>query len=216
MCRSWRHERFEYCSNCLQALEELPAPCQRVIPITLYSRPSLLRNWLKYYKPGNEEYHPEYGGYITVILRRFLRDNDERLRDKLGPYTVVSPIPSSSRQGQHPLMSLLTSRAMFRVPVEEILNRGSGTIGHRVLSEDAFIPRRDVSGDRVLLIDDVYTTGARAQSAASVLAMRGASVVGILVVARRIDPEFNLTAHALWSRQRDIPYDFRSALSWLA
>src|SRR5229473_621760 len=190
MCRSWRHQRFEYCSNCLQVLEELTAPCRRIVPITLYRRPSLMRDWLKYYKPGGEEYHPEYGQYLSIIIRRFMRDNRNTLRRSLGGFSIVCPVPSSSRHGKHPLITITESYPVFDMFVEEVLERGSAPVGHRVMDDQAFVPRRNISGERILLIDDVYTTGARAQSAASAVSIAGATVVGILVVARRINPDF--------------------------
>jgi predicted amidophosphoribosyltransferase len=215
MCRSWRHDRFEYCSNCLQVQAELASPCGRVVPITLYRRPSHIRDWLKYYKPGDEDYRPEYGLYISAIIQRFMHENIERLISAVGQYTVVCPVPSSSPLRSAPLSCIIEGEPVFGAPMRELLRRGPGELGHRVMSENAFVPYGNSSGERVLLIDDVYTTGARAQSAASALGTYGASVAAILVVARRIDPKFNFTAKTLWDRQRLIPYDFSNALAWL-
>jgi hypothetical protein len=215
MCRSWRHSRFDYCSNCLQAQGELSKPCYRVVPVTLYRRPSLMRDWLKYYKPGADEYHPEYGKFISTIIQRFIYENRLHLVSKLGDYNVVCTVPSSFRPGPHPLSEIADVPSVFGAPVVPLLERGSGELGHRIMGDEAFITRRAVSGDRILLIDDVYTTGARAQSAASALQLAGALVVGVFVVARRIDPDFNLTSQALWARQSAIAYDFATALSWL-
>lgn len=215
MCRSWRHQRFEYCSNCLQVLGELTAPCRRVVPITLYRKPSPLRDWLKYYKHGGEEYHPEYGQYLSLIIRRFMRDNKNSLSRSLGGFSIVCLVPSSSRDGKHPLQSIVESYPIFDARVEEILERGNAPLAHRLMDDRAFVVRKDISGERILVIDDVYTTGARAQSAASALSIAGATTVGIFVIARRINPEFNVAACELWSRQRNIPYRFEDGLAWL-
>ncbi len=173
-----------------------------------------MRNWLKYYKPGTEEYRPEYGLYISAIIQRFMRENMVRLIDLVGQYTVVSQVPSSTRVGPHPLSYIMGGESVFGAPVKDLLQRGDGELGHRIMSDSAFIAT-DVSGERVLLIDDVYTTGAHAQSAASALSDAGAVVPAILVVARRINPDFNITARELWARQQLIRYDFGTALRWL-
>jgi orotate phosphoribosyltransferase len=83
------------------------------------------------------------------------------------------------------------------------------------LSDIAFRPVVDVTGWGVLLLDDVYTTGARSQSAASALTLAGALVVAIVVIARRVNPAYKPGVQALWDRQRAIPFSF-TALPWWA
>ncbi len=48
----------------------------------------------------------------------------------------------------------------------------------------AVAPRASVDGQRVLLVDDVYTTGTTVRAATAVLARAGASAVDVLVFAR--------------------------------
>jgi ComF family protein len=49
---------------------------------------------------------------------------------------------------------------------------------------DSFAIRRDVMGRRLLLVDDVFTTGATANACAGVLLEAGAAEVGVLTLAR--------------------------------
>jgi orotate phosphoribosyltransferase len=83
------------------------------------------------------------------------------------------------------------------------------------MSDDAFVTTRSISGERILLVDDVFTTGSRAQSAASALQIAGGTVPAIMVLARRINPEFNSTASTVWHRQESIDFDFTTSLAWL-
>ena len=53
-----------------------------------------------------------------------------------------------------------------------------------------FTAVRALAGERVLLVDDIWTTGARAQTAAAALLAAGASTVAALVIGRFINPGF--------------------------
>src|SRR5213078_4874955 len=98
---------------------------------------------------------------------------------------LVCVVPSSERPPPHPLVQVLDAHVTHLASRrEELLVRGHGKLGHRRPSIDAFVPTKDLTGKRVLLVDDVYTTGARAQSAAYTLERAGAHVQAVLVIAR--------------------------------
>jgi orotate phosphoribosyltransferase len=63
--------------------------------------------------------------------------------------------------------------------------------------DDGFAPTTSVSGDRILIVGDTFTSGARTQSAASALQLAGARVVAILPIGRVVDPEFSDAAAEL-------------------
>ena len=86
---------------------------------------------------------------------------------------------------------------------ETLLRLGTVPVGHLTANDDGFESVRDVRGERVLLVDDTFTTGATAQSAASALGNAGATVVGIVAVGRVIKPGFSETVKEYWERQRD-------------
>ncbi|MGH3529974.1 MAG: hypothetical protein ACRDQ6_22135 [Pseudonocardiaceae bacterium] len=71
---------------------------------------------------------------------------------------------------------------------EKLLRKGSDDVGHLRPSDHGFEATRRLDGKSVLLIDDTFTSGARAQSAASSLASAGANVVAIVAIGRVIDP----------------------------
>jgi adenine/guanine phosphoribosyltransferase-like PRPP-binding protein len=62
----------------------------------------------------------------------------------------------------------------------------------------------------VLIVDDTFTSGARAQSAASALTLAGAEVVAVVPIGRYLRPAFSQEAADLWERARAIPFSFDS------
>jgi len=68
-----------------------------------------------------------------------------------------------------------------------ILERGDGVTRHLAPHPHAYTVVGDVRGRRVLLVDDVWVTGARIRSAAATLERGGASVAAMLVVGRIVD-----------------------------
>ena len=59
-----------------------------------------------------------------------------------------------------------------------------------------------------------FTRPARAPSAASALSRAGATVAAIVVVARRVNPDYKPGVQAMWNRQAPIPFSFKAAPWW--
>lgn len=112
--------------------------------------------------------------------------------------TVLVPVPAdrdrSLKRGHEPAAQL--ARELGRrwdVPVERLLRRTRGAVRQRGLSQaerranvrSAFAAAREIQS-RVVLIDDVYTTGATANAAASALRKGGARRVDVVTFARTI------------------------------
>lgn len=214
-CRSWLNTSEGLCNNCCQARDELSKPANQIIPISLYKKPSDLRDWLKYYKPNDEAVEPSYRDNIGIILGRYLLEHGDALRKHLGGLNDVCVVPSSTRPGEHVLSELYDEWRPEGFPEwSPLLERGTGKVGHREMSDDAFAVRGDVQGHRILLLDDVYTTGGTAQSAASALQLAGAHVPGILVVARRLNIDFDPAVAKIWDRQHSVGFDFSQPPFW--
>jgi predicted amidophosphoribosyltransferase len=116
-----------------------------------------------------------------------------------GAVDLILPVPSSSRPGRASLeraeglgdaaVTALGGEARWVPP---LLQRSSGAIGHMRPNAQAFVvpgPRLSmVNRSRVLLLDDTYVSGARAQSAAAVLRLSGARAVLIVPLGRVLRP----------------------------
>lgn len=177
-----------------------------VVPISLYRRPSHLRNWLRCYKPNDELYVPEYGPLLAAVLGRFFVQHADIVRQVTGGWEGICVVPSSSKPPPHPFLEVLecaTEDQDVGLVRRDVLTRGDGVLGHRIMSDDAFSVVESVVDERILLVDDVYTTGARLHSAASAIHLAGGYVVAGLVMGRRINPEFNDVSSAVWQRQSE-------------
>lgn len=120
----------------------------------------------------------------------------ERL-DRPGDALVTFVPPDGDRsltRGYHPAERLAASLAeAWCLPCEPLLGRTRASRRQRGLSlserrrnvAGVFAPRRAVSG-AVLLVDDVYTTGATASAAASALRRAGAARVEVVTFARAL------------------------------
>ncbi len=216
MCRSWRPDDEEYCNNCLQAFRDLTAPCELVVPISLYAKPSEMRDRLTFYKDGDEAQRLRYAPEVAAILDRFFLEHGDQLARRTGGWDVACVVPSESRVPPHPLESALVGLPASHVPERRVLlRRDVGSVGHRTLSDDAFGTTGSVDGRRVLVLEDVYTTGGRSQSAASALTLAGAQVAAIVVIARRVNPDWKPQVRALWDRQAAVPYSFSEDPWWV-
>ncbi len=130
-------------------------------------------------------------GTLSKLLRRAL-PVDAR-------YDAVVPVPMHWRRrwsrgfNQAELLARGVSKDR-RIPLLNALRRTKATVNQAGLTSaarhrniaGAFQPRAgvDLSGKRILLIDDVFTTGATASACAAALKRAGAKNVSLLTVAR--------------------------------
>ena len=100
------------------------------------------------------------------------------------PINARVVIPSlTSRPGTHPLTSIARSLGLVG---ETTLQPALDASCDRVVSLDKFAvaPAGGVAGRHVLVLDDVWTTGSNAQSAALTLRRAGAAAVSVMVIGR--------------------------------
>jgi hypothetical protein len=106
------------------------------------------------------------------------------------PISVRATLPSLTfRPGTHPLAELVGEMG---IDVQAVLAAAPTATCHRLVRSDKFeVTRPDaVVGRHVLLLDDVWTTGSNAQSAALALRHAGATAVSVMVVGRWINPTY--------------------------
>jgi hypothetical protein len=178
----------------------------------LYEIPSQLHHILRHYKSDRyPRLHNEFGAQVVSLLSYFLTTHWDCIEQAVGgAWDVITTVPSSrDRDGEHPLVTAI-DRVSLRDQYEPLLQRGSVAIDHLRASDDGYRVKRPLDGERILLVDDTFTSGARAQSAASRLALDGGDVVAIVPIGRVIDPAFNEAASEYWKQVRRTPFTFEA------
>lgn len=189
------------CENCVEVRDALEREPLALSMISLYRRPSALRDILTRYKgrdDPDDPFDPRCVTTVRAMLGRYLLEHGERLCEVAGGVDGIVVVPSTQRRPPHPLEVVVDSLNLD-LPRWHLLERTDAPLGFRQPNRDGYraVIRREPS--RILLLDDVYTTGARLNSAAAALSQDGHQVAGALVLARRINTDYRSEAAQLWA-----------------
>jgi hypothetical protein len=130
------------------------------------------------------------GRALLVSLLVYLHDHGPSvwLRGGMSGPTHACVVPSGrGRPGPHPLYRLVNGR--LALPWVSLSAGPGGDPCARLLDPDRFAARSSLAGAAVLLLDDTWTTGATAQSAALALKRAGARRVAVVVLGRHTSPD---------------------------
>jgi hypothetical protein len=157
--------------------------------------------------PVGEARH-RYAPMVRALLDAFLAEHTPCVAAAAGgPIRLVVPVPSTARPGGSPLAGVgglaedVGSRMDGARWSSRALRRGDAPVGHMWPDARAFTvtpeARNEVAGGRCLLLDDIYVSGARSQSAAAALCRAGAIAVVIVALGRVLRPD-RVPAHAAY------------------
>lgn len=209
ICRGHRDQTEGLCDSCTVCHQIFGSLCP-VVPISLYAKPSTMRDRLRNYKDSDDaSTRRRLSREVAALIERFFVQQSASLARRHGSWDTVCVVPSTDREPPHPLARALSDHGAESLgPLEQLLRRGPDEVSHRKPDRRAFEPMTRVADRRVLLLDDVFTTGARSQSAALALSEAGAEVPAIVVVARRINPDWRPEVAEWWNRQLAIPFSW--------
>jgi predicted amidophosphoribosyltransferase len=132
---------------------------------------------------------------LAAVLWRFLNRHERCLATRTGAqgFRLVTTVPSGSaeRDEAHPLRRIVAVLARPTADrYEAVLRRSTAPVPERTVNPNKFDVTRRFRGEPVLLIDDTWTTGASAQSAAGALKAAGAGVVALVVIGRHVHDDY--------------------------
>jgi hypothetical protein len=146
---------------------------------------------------------------LAAIAWRFLAEHEACVARAAGVdgFEIVATVPSGGRgrDERHPLRRIVAELCgPTRERHERLLLRSETDVTGRAFSAHKYEPVRELHGETVLLIDDTWTTGTNAQSAAAALREAGAGQIGAVVIGRFLNREW----HQNERRLRALPQPF--------
>jgi len=186
-CHGPSGHSFARCFHCCLHEESAPGLLADVVaPVACAPKGSRLATDLWLYKSGRPGAR-EAGETLLAMLLVFLREEGPRVWQQAGipAPACVCVIPSGrGRPGPHPLEVLVRGR--LTLPWVPLLARPGADAWGRVLDPVRFCAPGSVAGRAVLLLDDTWTSGGTAQSAAVALNRAGARSLAVVVVGRHL------------------------------
>ena len=169
-----------------------------VAPISYSVAREQLHHALASYKRLHGDVARRLGASLAAILWRFLAEHERCLAHAAGAseqrFELVTTVPSGDRirDERHPLRWIVGELvAPTRDRNERVLQRSDVEVQPRTFNAEKFVATRPIEGRSVLLIDDTWTTGASAQSAAAALKAAGADRVAAVVIGRHLNREWH-------------------------
>ena len=197
LCEGPTQPGFALCYCCTTLIGRLQMPLAPVTAVTPYRVGDRMHRLLRGYKDAPmAEARSICTSQLAGILRWWLSEHGDRLLARTGgPWDVVVGVPSSQRP-MAPVDVLVDAVPALARQHLSLLVRGPEPTDHLVASNGG--DGCGEGGRRALVVDDSFTTGARAQSAVAALRIAGIRVAGVLVVGRVVAPDAAWWQAAYW------------------
>lgn len=200
---------FDRCWRCQQArriagVADLVAPL--IYAISGTPSAALVRDYKNHPARRVREHH---SAVITELVHLAVTGHQRCIDRAVGlPVSRRLFIPSlTSRPGRHPFAELLTSMDVFSDAVT-LVPAPDARCDRAINDKFVLQPPTRLDGQHVLILDDVWTTGSNAQSAALAVRRAGAAAVSVMVVGRWLSPSRQRAADFIATRlQRDYDPD---------
>lgn len=190
VCWGFIDPDYETCFKC----GHQPDCLDVMVPITYSEHLGQMHLALRNYKDASSTAIRRHDAVrLAAILWRFLRDHESCLAHSAGAdgFDLVTIVPSSKpERDKHSAFAELTG---WIEPIKGRLQRTlepTGEVGGREFDSNRYRAIADLSGRSVLLLDDTWTAGGHAQSAAHALTVAGAQKVALVVIGRHVRRDY--------------------------
>lgn len=183
---------YDRCWACAHGEAKLDAAA----PISYSVAHEQLHHALATYKRLDGDVARRLQAILAAILWRFLTDHEACLAHAASTdhFDLVTTVPSGdpTRDERHPLRTVVGELVgPTRERHRRLLRRSAAQIRERTFSTTKFEATTNLDRQSILLIDDTWTTGASAQSAAAALKAAGAERVAAVVIGRHLNREWH-------------------------
>ena len=183
-----------------------------VAPISYSVAKEQLHHALATYKRVNGGVARELAAGLAAVLWRFLERHECCLARAagIGRFELVTTVPSGdpTRDDGQPLRRIVAEVVgSTRDRHERLLAPSGVVVPPHEFSREKYAVTRRLDGESVLLIDDTWTTGSNAQSAAAALAAAGAGAVAAVVIGRHLNREWHDNDRRLTEIPRPFNWD---------
>jgi predicted amidophosphoribosyltransferase len=193
VCRSFAGEGYTDCMKCGFQPDHIDV----VVPISYSVGRGQMHHALRYYKDGGTRgLRQRFSVELAAVLWRFLVSHERCVARAAGveEFEIVATVPSGSiarddrRENLRRIVGEICGAVGDRY--ERLLTPTDRGTDERRFDPDRYRTTRQLSGENVLLIDDTWTTGRSAQSAAFTLKQAGAGAVALVVLGRHVNLEW--------------------------
>jgi predicted amidophosphoribosyltransferase len=177
------------------------------------------------YSVASEQLHRALWGYkhlagdvakrlrmeLAAVLWRYLAQHERCIARAAAvqAFDLVTTVPSGfrDRDKRHPLRPIVGELVgPTRERHRRLLERTDIEVPERESHAERYRSRRALDGQAVLLVDDTWTSGASAQSAAAALREAGAGPVAAVVIGRHLNRDWHENDRRL--RELERPYNW--------
>lgn len=200
-CWNLKNPAYHVCHQC----NALPSHLDVMVPITYSLALGQMHTELRGYKDGwgsarEATLLDRVTRDLAAVLERFLIGHEACIAARVGvpgfDLAVQVPSRSSARDEQRWRLRWIVSKGCASTADRYLraLHPTDANVAARAFSADIYRSSTPLAGKSVLLIDDTWTSGASAQSAAYALRDAGATTVACLAIGRHLLPDWRPTA----------------------
>jgi predicted amidophosphoribosyltransferase len=188
-CRNLISSDFEVCFRC----SAQPQLLDVIVPVSVAVAGSSWYRTLRDYKTTSGPRQHRQRATIAAVLWRFLAAHEPCIARaaQISGFEIVTTVPSSSprRDGSQPLRQIVSTMCWHTLARHRrVLRPAAVADPTRTFDPGRFESTGRLDGKSVLLIDDLWVTGAHAQSAAAALRSAGAGPEALVVLGRFLNP----------------------------